>query len=132
MEEFDDIYQPESTNVELAKERNRVAAERTLMAWIRTSLSMIGFGCGIYYIIHNLNHFNNPVNEVRLSKIIGLSFVALGVFALVMASIQHIQELKHIRRSHYVYVSKSSLGLIVGIALIIIGLVAFIGISNNI
>ena len=32
---------------ELAKERNRAAAERTLMAWIRTALSLIGFGFGI-------------------------------------------------------------------------------------
>ena len=32
---------------ELARERNREAAERTLMAWIRTALSLIGFGFGI-------------------------------------------------------------------------------------
>ena len=31
---------------ELARERNREAAERTLMAWIRTALSLIGFGFG--------------------------------------------------------------------------------------
>ena len=40
---------PPTVNVanELAKERNREAAERTLMAWIRTALSLIGFGFGI-------------------------------------------------------------------------------------
>ena len=34
---------PDTYNManELAKERNRAAAERTLMAWIRTSLSLI-------------------------------------------------------------------------------------------
>jgi uncharacterized membrane protein YidH (DUF202 family) len=32
---------------ELARERTRQAADRTLMAWIRTSLSLIGFGFGI-------------------------------------------------------------------------------------
>ena len=32
---------------ELARERDREAADRTLMAWIRTSLSLIGFGFGI-------------------------------------------------------------------------------------
>ncbi|MFM7169470.1 MAG: YidH family protein, partial [Cyanobium sp.] len=42
-----------SVNVtnELAKERNREAAERTLMAWIRTSLSLISFGFGVDKII---------------------------------------------------------------------------------
>src|SRR5579863_1740796 len=40
---------PPATNVanELARERNREASERTLMAWIRTALSLIGFGFGI-------------------------------------------------------------------------------------
>jgi uncharacterized membrane protein YidH (DUF202 family) len=34
-------------STELARERTRQAADRTLMAWIRTSLSLIGFGFGI-------------------------------------------------------------------------------------
>src|SRR5215468_8489059 len=36
-----------NTATELTKERNRLAADRTLMAWIRTSLSLIAFGFGI-------------------------------------------------------------------------------------
>ncbi|WRH67064.1 MAG: DUF202 domain-containing protein [Planktothrix sp. GU0601_MAG3] len=38
---------------ELAKYRSRAAADRTLMAWIRTSLSLIGFGFGIPTIVRN-------------------------------------------------------------------------------
>ena len=40
---------PVASNIanELARERNREAAERTLMAWIRTALALIGFGFGI-------------------------------------------------------------------------------------
>lgn len=36
-----------NTANELARERNRAAADRTLMAWIRTALAMIGFGFGV-------------------------------------------------------------------------------------
>ncbi len=32
---------------ELAKEREREGADRTLNAWIRTSIALIGFGCVI-------------------------------------------------------------------------------------
>jgi uncharacterized membrane protein YidH (DUF202 family) len=36
---------------ELARQRNRDAAERTLMAWIRTCLSLISFGFGLDKIV---------------------------------------------------------------------------------
>ena len=36
---------------ELAKERNRAAADRTLNSWIRTSLALIGFGFGLSKIL---------------------------------------------------------------------------------
>jgi putative membrane protein len=42
----ENVKKPSITN-ELARERNRAAADRTLMAWIRTALAMIGFGFGV-------------------------------------------------------------------------------------
>ncbi len=33
---------------ELAKERTRGAFDRTMMAWVRTALALIGFGIGIF------------------------------------------------------------------------------------
>jgi len=41
---------------ELAKERNRAAEERTLMAWIRTCLSLISFGFGLDKIHRHRGH----------------------------------------------------------------------------
>ena len=38
---------PSSLTNELARERNREAADRTLLAWIRTRLAVISFGFGI-------------------------------------------------------------------------------------
>ena len=37
------------SSTELARERSREAADRTLMACIRTALALIGFGVGKFY-----------------------------------------------------------------------------------
>jgi len=68
---------------ELAKERNREAAERTLMAWIRTALSLIGFGFGIgklaaYLDATGLHTSRDPVHA---SLIFGSSFIVVGILA---------------------------------------------------
>ena len=38
----------------LATERTRMAADRTLMGWIRTALSMIGFGFTIFKFLESI------------------------------------------------------------------------------
>ena len=43
--------QMSNTSTELAKTRNRAAAERTTLAWIRTALALISFGFGLDKII---------------------------------------------------------------------------------
>lgn len=120
-----------STNTELAKERNRAAAERTLMAWIRTCLSLISFGFGVDRIITALqkslipDYFDDPLH---LTRIIGLSFIGIGTVAIILAAIEHKQELHHIKQKNYRYKSRSSLAFMVAISISITGLFAFIGI----
>ena len=80
-----------STTNELARERNRAAADRTLMAWIRTALSLIAFGFSIGKIAEYLQKANpdralDPINSAR---IFGEAFIALGVLGLLAAIIQH-------------------------------------------
>lgn len=114
---------------ELAKERNRAAEERTLMAWIRTSLSLIGFGFGIERIVAAIEQsFGDAVNPVRLTRILGLSFVALGTFAMLFAALDHRKQLQRIQRNDLVYVSRRSPSLVVAIVLAFLGTVAFAGI----
>ncbi|MBV8884805.1 MAG: DUF202 domain-containing protein [Chroococcidiopsidaceae cyanobacterium CP_BM_RX_35] len=122
---------PPNTQAELAKERNRAAAERTLMAWIRTSLSLISFGFGIDSIVSAIRSFQatENINPVRFSRIFGLAFIALGVYAMIVAAIEHRRELRQIQRNaDYFYDPRRSLGFTVAFALIAIGSFAFIGI----
>jgi uncharacterized membrane protein YidH (DUF202 family) len=75
-----------------AKESSREAADRTLTAWIRTSLSLIGFGFGIakyQEILLIAGVLTRPPEQFNTTVIFGLSFIFLGIFALLAAVIQH-------------------------------------------
>ena len=81
---------------ELAKERNRAAADRTLNSWIRTSLALIGFGFGISKIHASLEAMgvHGPSDPVRSTLLVGGSFILLGLLALLAAVIQHLRILE--------------------------------------
>ena len=90
---------------ELARERNREAAERTLMAWIRTALSLIGFGFGIGKVYECLRSVGThaSVDPICSALIFGSSLIALGMLALIAAVIQHTRILQQLEAPDYAY-----------------------------
>lgn len=114
---------------ELAKYRSRAAAERTLMAWIRTSLSLIGFGFGIPTIIKTIEatRLSPHINPIRFSVIVGLAFISTGMLGMALGLKEHRQLLKQIESDRYTYTSSHS-AEIVAVALLIIGFVSFAGV----
>jgi inner membrane protein YidH len=80
---------PASTN--LGVQRTFLAQERTLMAWIRTSTSLISFGFAIYKFFEYLRE----ADQLRLRKSLlgprefALSMIAIGLIVLVIAAIQN-------------------------------------------
>jgi putative membrane protein len=115
---------------ELTKERNRLAADRTLMAWIRTSLSLIAFGFGIGKVYDYLQSagLRASADPIRSTLIFGCCFIALGMLALIAAVIQHTRILRRLEAPDYAYNAMRPITVIVAIMLLIIGLFGLVGI----
>jgi putative membrane protein len=108
---------------ELAKERNRGAAERTLMAWIRTALSLIGFGFGIgkfasYMDAAGLRTSFDPTHS---TLIFGTSFIVVGILGLLAAVVQHARIMNRLHRPDFAYNAMRPIAMTASILLLLIG-----------
>jgi putative membrane protein len=123
-------HQKSITN-ELARERSREAADRTLMAWIRTALSLIGFGFAVASfrdILLEGGLIRTPHKEFNGALVFGLCFVSLGVLGLLGATLQHWNILQHLKQDDFSYTGFRPLAFIMAILLMLIGLFAFIAV----
>lgn len=113
-----------NTTNELARERNRAAAERTLNAWLGTCLSLIGLGLAVDQIFYSLRlrfPAMNPAITQETASLIGLGFVALGLLLLGFALIQHRLEISSVERHNYLLSSVYALNRLVVPAILLLG-----------
>ena len=127
---MDNAQPATSTNIatELAREHTRAAADRTLMAWVRTSLSLIGFGFGIAKyrdILLSAGIIRRPPEEFNTTLIFGLSFISLGVFGLLAAVIQHWRILEAVKKDPLSFPVIKPLVMFMAIILLLIGVFPF-------
>lgn len=76
----------------LAIYRTRQAADRTLLAWIRTSLSMISFGFGIVKFFQYLKDINVEIGRLSMHgpMNLGTLLVVLGIALLGLAIVEYL------------------------------------------
>jgi putative membrane protein len=86
--------------VDLGYERTRLAADRTLMAWIRTSVSMISFGFSIYKFFQYLLETNLAAGQLKHSapRNFGVALVILGMILLALAIVEYFLFLRDLSR----------------------------------
>ena len=119
---------PTSLANELARERNREAADRTLLAWIRTSLALISFGFGIERLGQAAIELDGKLagfSAIR-TRIGGAVLVALGIAATLAGMWEHRRMLQAIASDDYRYADRPPIARYMAIALVAVGLAALV------
>ncbi len=72
------------------------AAERTLLAWVRTGITIIAiglvvsrFGLFMQFVLRGSDTLGPPGTSVDYSAILGMTFVLVGSISILLAAIQH-------------------------------------------
>ena len=100
------------------------AAERTLLAWNRTSLALIGFGFVIERAGMLLKVVSPQVASVENEAVsfwLGVAFIALGVFAAAYSSREYASVLKTLNPTEFPPGYRARWGLVVNWIVALLG-----------
>lgn len=107
---------------DMARERTRKAADRTLMSWVRTGLSLIGFGVGLA----ELRDVLGGEREWGRPETIGLMLICLGIAGVIFGSFEFMSRVGHLERREYAFMKGVPFAVIVALAIAAIGVFALV------
>jgi putative membrane protein len=113
---------------DLGEIRTIMAADRTLMAWIRTSLSMLSFGFTIYKFLQTIAS-NGKMEHPDSPQQVGLFLTGLGVAAIVLGTASYWVTLRDLQK-----VEKFRIGrpvLLMALIMSIAGVASFVSIATR-
>jgi putative membrane protein len=109
---------------ELARERNHLAADRSLLSFVRSSLTLIGIGVGIDQVVSAIT----PGGRFIDIWVYGLSLllVGLGIVTLGLAIRDYQGEMQRLKAPVYRYHPRPALGSATSLAVLVMGTLTFL------
>ena len=90
------------------RQREHQANERTFLAWMRTSIALIGFGFAIarfglflHELQSRLNEKDMPTHSFISSQSLGIGLVIIGIIVIILAVWRYNQVFWQIERGDY-------------------------------
>ena len=88
---------PPELPTDLGEMRTIMAADRTMMAWVRTALAMLSFGFTIYRFLEGIRA-ENQLTERNIPQHVGLFLAGMGTLSIVMGTFQYWATLRDLNR----------------------------------
>lgn len=113
---------------DMGEVRSILAADRTLMAWIRTSLSMFSFGFTIYKFLQGVQE-KNALAHSNSPQQVGLFLVGLGVTAMVFGTLSYWTTLHELERTEKFRIGRPV--LLMALIMSLAGVAMFVSIATR-
>lgn len=111
--------------------RTALSSERSLMAWMRTSVSLYTFGFSITKFLDYLEQQQEGTQFSAGLHRLGLALICIGIIGLLLAAVGHLQRLKKMKRLGLPTISLLSLPICATVMLLVIGVAILVSISLN-
>jgi putative membrane protein len=114
--------------------RDHLANQRTLLAWIRTSLALMGLGFVVarfgLFLRETAANGQPPQPGSAFSAPIGIALVVAGVLAVVVSTIRFLQTRREISQQTFKPVSYAELALVVIVVLAGAALIVYLAVTG--
>jgi putative membrane protein len=123
------LHRPPRLPSDLGLMRTVLAADRTLMAWIRTALSMLSFGFTIYKFLDTVAQ-QGALPRPHSPQAVGLFLAALGTASMVLGTVSYWVTVRDLQK-----VEKFRLGrpvLVIAVIISLAGITLFVTIAGRV
>jgi putative membrane protein len=104
-----------------------LAAERTFLAWIRTGLSLMGFGFVVArfgLFLRELEFSQHPLTlrSAHFTLWVGTALIMIGVVVNVLSAVQHVQFVRAVKSGSPAVDRPATMAVVISLILAMIGL----------